>query len=172
MTSPVLHRVVPDREAMHALGCELAGWLRAGDLVILAGELGAGKTTLAQGIGEGLGVRGPVTSPTFVLSRVHPSLCAGPALVHVDAYRLAGWTEVEDLDLGASLEDSVTLVEWGEGKADTLAEDRLVVHIARPLGRAPLPDGDEPDQDEPRTVTVTAVGARWATAGRASGSAS
>lgn len=157
----VLQRVVADRDAMHALGRELAGWLRPGDVVILSGELGAGKTTLTQGIGQGLGVRGPVTSPTFVLARVHPSLGAGPALVHVDAFRLGGRLEVEDLDLDASLPDSVTVVEWGEGKADELAEDRLVVRIERPVGRAPEADGEEPD--EPRTVSVTAVGPRWAT---------
>lgn len=162
MNARVLERVVTDRDAMHALGKELAALLRAGDLVLLSGELGAGKTTLAQGIGEGLHVRGPVTSPTFVLARVHPNLGTGPALVHVDAYRLAGLHEVDDLDLDASLEGAVTLVEWGEGKADGLAEDRLVIRIARTLG-APVPGDqrEDEDQDEPRTVTVTAIGPRW-----------
>lgn len=164
MTAPLRELQVADRQGMHALGRELAGWLRPGDLVILSGALGAGKTTLAQGIGEGLAVRGPVTSPTFVLARVHPSLGAGPALVHVDAYRLAGPTEVEDLDLDASLAQAVTVVEWGEGKAETLAEDRLVVHIARPRGPAQQPPGEQSDLDEPRTVTVTAVGPRWTAA--------
>ena len=154
MNTPLRELLVPDRDAMHALGRELAGLLRAGDLVLLSGELGAGKTTLAQGIGEGLNVRGPITSPTFVLARVHPSLGTGPDLVHVDAYRLAGLPEVDDLDLDASLEDAVTIVEWGEGKADGLAEDRLVVRIARNLG-------GEAGEDEPRTVTVTALGPRW-----------
>jgi tRNA threonylcarbamoyladenosine biosynthesis protein TsaE len=154
MSIPLLEREVPDRDAMHALGRELAGVLRAGDLVLLSGELGAGKTTLAQGIGEGLHVRGPITSPTFVLARVHPSLGSGPDLVHVDAFRLAGLPEVDDLDLDASLEDAVTLVEWGEGKADGLAEDRLVVRIVRTLG-------GQGGEDEPRTVTVTALGPRW-----------
>jgi tRNA threonylcarbamoyladenosine biosynthesis protein TsaE len=147
-------RVVPDRAAMQALGRELAGSLRAGDLVILAGELGAGKTTLVQGIGEGLQVRGPITSPTFVLSRVHPSLAGGPALVHVDAYRLAGSAELDGLDLDASLDDAVTVVEWGEGTAEVLSADRLVVHIAR--------SPDDGSDLEPRTVTVTGVGPRWA----------
>ncbi len=119
--------VVADRTAMHALGERLAAVLRAGDLVVLAGSLGAGKTTLTQGIGRGLRVRGDVTSPTFVIARVHPSTVAGPALVHVDAYRLGSALEVDDLDLDASLEDSVTVVEWGEGKVEGLADDRLVV---------------------------------------------
>src|ERR1700704_5729814 len=103
---------------MRALGRRLAAVLRPGDLVILAGPLGAGKTTLVQGIGTGLGVRGPVTSPTFVIARVHPSLVGGPSLVHVDAYRLGDALEVDDLDLDASLAESVTVVEWGEGKVE------------------------------------------------------
>lgn len=149
---------VPDRDAMHRLGALLASLLRAGDLVVLSGGLGAGKTTLAQGVGRGLGVRGDVTSPTFVIARVHPSTVGGPALVHVDAYRLSSLDEVDDLDLDASLEDSVTVVEWGEGKVEGLAEDRLLVHIARPVG-GDVPSGS--DVDEPRTVTVTTTGARW-----------
>lgn len=143
---------VPDADAMRDLGRRLAALLRAGDLVLLSGELGAGKTTLAQGIGDGMGVRGPVTSPTFVLSRVHPSLAGGPALVHVDAYRLGSLREVEDLDLEASLPDAVTVVEWGEGKAEGLLDDRVEVRIVRPTGA---------DGDETRTVTVTGVGTRW-----------
>lgn len=145
--------VVPDAAAMRGLGRHLAGQLRAGDLVLLTGELGAGKTTLAQGIGIGLGVRGAVTSPTFVIARVHPAVgdAGRPALVHVDAYRLGSLDEVDDLDLDASLEDSVTLVEWGEGKAEGLADDRLEVIISR-----------SPDPaDETRTVRITGVGPRW-----------
>ncbi len=94
---------VPDADAMRVLGRDLAARLGAGDLVLLSGGLGAGKTTLTQGLGEGLGVRGGVTSPTFVIARVHPSLVGGPALVHVDAYRLGGIEELDDLDLDASL---------------------------------------------------------------------
>src|SRR3954464_13430485 len=101
-------------------GRQLAASLRAGDLVVLTGDLGAGKTTLTQGIGAGLGVRGPITSPTFVIARVHPSEGDGPPLVHVDAYRLGSIAEVDDLDLDASLDDSVTVVEWGEGLVDEL----------------------------------------------------
>ncbi len=102
-----------------------------GDLVVLSGPLGAGKTTLAQGIGAGLGVRGPVTSPTFVIARVHPSLGAGPDLVHADAYRLGSRAEVDDLDLDADLATSVTVVEWGEGLVEDLAPSFLSVGIER-----------------------------------------
>ncbi|HET7724002.1 MAG TPA: tRNA (adenosine(37)-N6)-threonylcarbamoyltransferase complex ATPase subunit type 1 TsaE [Propionibacteriaceae bacterium] len=144
--------VVPTAASMHALGRRLAALLRAGDLVLACGELGAGKTALTQGIGAGLDVEGAVISPTFVLSRVHHSRRGGPTLVHVDAYRLAGLEEVEDLDLDASLADSVTVVEWGEGKAEQLSDDRLDVVIQR---------SSDPD-DETRTVTLTGVGPRWA----------
>jgi len=135
---------------MRDLGRELAGWLRPGDVVILTGPLGAGKTTLVQGIGEGLGVRGPVTSPTFVIARVHPVLAGpGPALVHADAYRLGSVGEVDDLDLDADVASAVTVVEWGEGLAEGLAEDRLEISIS------PDPDSDV------RTVRLTGYGARW-----------
>ena len=150
--------LVPTPADMAAVGRRLARLLRAGDLVVLSGELGAGKTTLVQGLGAGLGVRGPVTSPTFVLARVHPSLGFGPALVHVDAYRLGGLAEVDDLDLDASLDASVTVVEWGEGKVEDLSEDRLEVRIRRPEGRPP----DGKDAGEVREVELRAVGQRWA----------
>ena len=155
--------VVADRESMHRLGERLATVLAPGDLVVLSGGLGAGKTTLTQGIGRGLQVRGEVTSPTFVIARVHPSTVGGPALVHVDAYRLSSLDEVDDLDLDASLEDSVTVVEWGQGKVEGLAEDRLLVHVERPTGSAPAVDeGDDAgDTAEPRTVSLSAVGPRW-----------
>lgn len=135
------------------LGRRLGALLHAGDLVLLTGELGAGKTTLAQGIAEGLRVRGPVTSPTFVIARVHPSLCGGPQLVHVDAYRLSGLEELDDLDLDADLADSVTVVEWGQGVAEQLAPDRVEVL----LSRSP---SDDPQAQE-RTVEVLAAGPRW-----------
>ncbi len=135
--------------AMRDLGRELAG-LRAGDLVILTGPLGAGKTTLVQGIGEGLGVRGPVTSPTFVIARVHPVRAgSGPSLVHADAYRLGSIGEVDDLDLDADVASAVTVVEWGQGLAEGLAEDRLEISIQ------PDPDSDV------RTVRLNGYGARW-----------
>ena len=137
-------------------GRRLATLLRAGDLVLLSGGLGAGKTTLTQGIGDGLGVRGPVTSPTFVIARVHPPLGDGPPLVHVDAYRLGGLAEVDDLDLDASLDDSVTVVEWGDGKVEDLSDDRLEVGLQRSDG---LVSGDY--ADESRTVSLRPVGSRW-----------
>ncbi|MGW6355533.1 tRNA (adenosine(37)-N6)-threonylcarbamoyltransferase complex ATPase subunit type 1 TsaE [Streptomyces sp. NPDC055092] len=142
---------------MGDLGRRIAKLLRPGDLVMLTGELGAGKTTLTRGLGEGLGVRGAVTSPTFVIARVHPPLGGGPALVHVDAYRLGGGLdEMEDLDLDVSLPDSVIVVEWGDGKVEDLADDRLHVVIHRATG-----DTD----DEVRSVTLRGLGARWAGAG-------
>ena len=145
--------VVPGVEDTQALGCALGALLRAGDLVVLTGGLGAGKTTLTQGLGDGLGVRGPVTSPTFVIARVHPSLVDGPPLVHVDAYRLGGALELEDLDLEASLEEAVTVVEWGHGLAESLADSYLEVELARAVG----------DEDEiPRRARITGHGPRWA----------
>ncbi|GGX61637.1 tRNA threonylcarbamoyladenosine biosynthesis protein TsaE [Streptomyces minutiscleroticus] len=150
---------VTSPEQMQQLGRRLAGLLRAGDLVLLTGELGAGKTTLTRGLGEGLGVRGAVTSPTFVIARVHPSLGDGPPLVHVDAYRLAGGLdEMEDLDLDVSLTDSVVVVEWGEGRMEELTDERLHVLIHRAAG-----DTD----DETREVALTGLGARWAAVGLA-----
>jgi tRNA threonylcarbamoyladenosine biosynthesis protein TsaE len=153
--------VVASAAATRELGGQLAGLMRAGDLVVLIGGLGAGKTTLTQGVGERLQVRGDVTSPTFVIARVHPSLVAGPALVHVDAYRLETLSEVDDLDLDASLADSVTVVEWGEGLVEGLAPDRLEVRLERRSGAAG-PDDAEVDGDEPRHVTVHGFGRRWA----------
>ncbi|WP_405724141.1 tRNA (adenosine(37)-N6)-threonylcarbamoyltransferase complex ATPase subunit type 1 TsaE [Streptomyces sp. NBC_01537] len=146
-------------EHMKELGRRLAALLAPGDLVLLSGELGAGKTTLTRGLGEGLGVRGAVTSPTFVIARVHPSLRGGPALVHVDAYRLGGGLdEMEDLDLDVSLPESVVVVEWGEGKVEELSEARLQVVIHRAVGEAEL----GVDDHDIREVTVTGVGPRWA----------
>jgi tRNA threonylcarbamoyl adenosine modification protein YjeE len=151
---------VPDAEAMRDLGASLARQLRAGDLVVLSGELGAGKTTLTQGIGAGLEVRGGITSPTFVIARVHPSLVGGPALVHVDAYRLGGIDELDDLDLDASLDDAVTVVEWGEGIAEGLAESRLELRVIRALAHDEDPGADAGGLD-PRRVLMTPVGPRW-----------
>ncbi|GAA3620050.1 hypothetical protein GCM10022236_22890 [Microlunatus ginsengisoli] len=148
--------VVPTAAAMQAVGSRLAAVLRPGDVVIASGELGAGKTTLTQGIAAGLGVSGQVISPTFVLSRIHPAPGGRPHLVHVDAYRLGDAAELDDLDLDATLERSVTVVEWGEGIAEGLAEDRLQIDIVRTGGTA---DPDEPD--DPRTVIISAVGERW-----------
>lgn len=123
-----------DAESTRALGSRLAALLRAGDLVMLSGDLGAGKTTLAQGVGAAMGVRGRVSSPTFIIARVHPALADGPDLIHVDAYRLSSLEEVDALDLDSSMDDSVTLVEWGRDKVEALSADRLEITIARPRG--------------------------------------
>lgn len=136
-------------EATAEWGSALGSLLQAGDLVLLHGELGAGKTTLTRSLAEGLGVRGPITSPTFVLARTHPSLTGGPALVHVDAYRLSGdAAALDDLDLDASLDSAVTVIEWGAGMAEGLSSERLDVYLtAQP--------------DESREVRVVPVGERF-----------
>ncbi|MBN9238811.1 MAG: tRNA (adenosine(37)-N6)-threonylcarbamoyltransferase complex ATPase subunit type 1 TsaE [Micrococcales bacterium 70-64] len=140
---------------MGALGALVARQLRAGDLVMLNGELGAGKTTFTRGLGEQLGVRGAVTSPTFVLARTHP---AEPApLVHVDAYRLGSAMELDDLDIDYA--GSIVVVEWGAGLLDGVAESWLELDIDRPHG------GDPEAEVEPRTVTITGHGPRWAEMG-------
>ena len=169
-TEVSLSRTVSTPREMRALGRSLAIVLRAGDLVILSGGLGAGKTTLTQGIGEGLGVRGPITSPTFVIARVHPPVGAagaerGPALVHADAYRIGSALELDDLDLDTDTASSVTVVEWGEGLAEGLSADRLEITIT-PEAPAVPQASDRDDADDgalgaPRIVRVSAVGERW-----------
>jgi tRNA threonylcarbamoyladenosine biosynthesis protein TsaE len=172
---------------MRALGRSLATVLRAGDLVLLSGGLGAGKTTLTKGIGDGLGVRGPITSPTFVIARVHPPVGSAavtgdlrPALVHADAYRLGSVLELDDLDLDTDTAASVTVVEWGGGLAEGLATDRLEITITPVKSDAPVVDYpvvsdaadgvhgddragevDDPTVDAPRAVRISAVGVRW-----------
>lgn len=150
---------LPNADRTRAYGEALAEVLRAGDLVMLTGSLGAGKTTLTQGIGTGLRVRGTVASPTFIIARVHPPLDPSrPPLVHVDAYRLGSLDEVDALDLDTSLEESVTVVEWGEGLVERLAQDRLEIILHRPHGAADdLADASEGT----RQVTIRAVGVRW-----------
>ena len=125
-------------------------------MVVLSGELGAGKTTFTQGLGAGLGVRGEVTSPTFVIARVHPSLSGGPELVHVDAYRLDGSAELDDLDLDTDLDAAVTVVEWGTGLAEGLADSRLEVRIARATAA-----NEVDEDDDPRVVEIDPLGPRW-----------
>ena len=160
---------LPTVEATERLGHRLAGLLQAGDVVVLSGELGAGKTSLTRGIGAGLGVRGEVTSPTFVIARVHPSLGVGPALVHVDAYRLGDAVELDDLDLDETLEGAITVVEWGGGLAEGLAESWLDVRLDRwsEGGQAAIAaagphrdPGDSPSPDT-RVASVRPRGARW-----------
>jgi tRNA threonylcarbamoyladenosine biosynthesis protein TsaE len=146
--------IVATPEAMAALGARIAAQLRAGDLVALNGELGAGKTTLTRGLGEALGVRGAVTSPTFVLARTHPR-AEGAPLVHVDAYRLQSAVELDDLDI--DFETSIVVVEWGAGLLDGITDDWLELDIVRPVGGVETEDGVEP-----RTVTITGHGERWA----------
>ena len=142
----------PTADSMRALGERLADLLQPGDVIIATGDLGAGKTTLTQGIGAGLAIAGPVISPTFVLSRVHRGAAGRPSLVHVDAYRLGSFDELEDLDLEASLADSVTLIEWGGGIAEGLSDDRLAIDIRRGLD----------PEDETRLVFLAGSGPRWA----------
>ena len=149
--------IVDSPEAMAELGALVARQLRAGDLVLLNGELGAGKTTFTRGLGEALGVRGAVTSPTFVLARTHPRVSTGSTteapLVHVDAYRLGSAMELDDLDIDYA--GSIVVVEWGAGLLDGVAESWLELDIVRPHG------GDPEADVEPREVTVTGHGPRW-----------
>ncbi|MET8204147.1 tRNA (adenosine(37)-N6)-threonylcarbamoyltransferase complex ATPase subunit type 1 TsaE [Micromonospora taraxaci] len=147
---------LPTVEDTREFGRRLAGLLRAGDLVLLTGPLGAGKTALTQGIGAGLGVLGDVTSPTFVIARVHrpdPTRDGRVALVHADAYRLGAATdpraEIDDLDLDASVDDSVTVVEWGEGLVEQLVDAHLRVRIDR-------------RDDDTRVIELDPVGGDWA----------
>ena len=166
---PVEQRhVVTDAAQMQELGRRVGLLLEAGDLLVLTGELGAGKTTFTQGLGEGLGVRPGITSPTFVIARVHPSLVAGPDLVHVDAYRLGGAAELDDLDLDTSLDEAVTVVEWGAGVAEGLSSRRLEVTISRALGgESGVPGAESADSDavsledhDPRVVEFAWAGAQ------------
>lgn len=158
-----------DATATQELAAGLGGVLEAGDLILLTGELGAGKTTFTQGLGAGLGVRPGIISPTFVLSRIHPSVRGGPHLVHVDAYRLGTAAELDDLDLDQSLDSAVTVIEWGAGKAEQLSDSRLEITLVRATGQTMAePDGElvldfsETDLEEPRTLQVAAFGPRWA----------
>lgn len=138
---------LPTADDTHAFGVRLASVLRAGDLVVLSGPLGAGKTALVQGIGAGLGVRGNVVSPTFVIARVHQGRLP---LVHVDAYRLGSLDEVDDLDLDVSTDAAVTAVEWGTGKVEQLADARLEIELSR------APDSEH------RTARLVGHGGDWA----------
>ena len=141
---------IPTGSAMRERGAHIARCCRPGDLVILSGDLGAGKTTFVQGMGSGLGVVEQITSPTFVIARVYPT-AAGSDLVHVDAYRLGSSLELDDLDLDSDLDSAITVVEWGEGKVEQLSEDRVVISITR----------SDSDDDETRVMSVAGFGARW-----------
>lgn len=137
---------IADPEQMHELGIKIAAELQAGDLVLLNGPLGAGKTTLTRGIGEGLGAQGTVQSPTFVLARTHKT-SKGPKLVHVDAYRLGSAMELDDLDI--NFPQSIVVVEWARDYVDGIAESWLAVDI------------DRSSEDEQRLVSIQGFGARW-----------
>ena len=126
-------------EQTQAFSRRLAEVLKAGDLLVLSGELGAGKTTFTQGLGEGLGVRAGIISPTFVLVRIHPNLPdgprpGGPDLVHVDAYRLGSAAEIDDIDLENTMDSSVTVVEWGHDRVEHLSDSRLEIDLHRAIG--------------------------------------
>jgi tRNA threonylcarbamoyladenosine biosynthesis protein TsaE len=146
---------------MEAFGARIGGMLQPGDLVVLTGALGAGKTTLTRGIAAGLGVRGPVQSPTFVIARTHPSLVGRAPLVHVDAYRLGSALELDDIDI--DVDRSVVIVEWGRGMVDGLRDAWWEIELDRQLGGrgAETMCGDssrvsaELDADTPRIVTVS-----------------
>jgi len=148
--------IVRTAEEAQALGRRLARHLQAGDLVVLTGGLGAGKTTFTQGLGAGLEVAGQIASPTFVIARTHAPVSGGPGLVHVDAYRLQSLDEVDALDLDTDLEDSITVVEWGEGMVEQLSQDRLTVEIQRPRG------AERELDDDTRIITIFGHGPRWA----------
>ncbi|MDR2323403.1 MAG: tRNA (adenosine(37)-N6)-threonylcarbamoyltransferase complex ATPase subunit type 1 TsaE [Microbacterium sp.] len=144
---------------MEELGRRIGSDLVAGDVLILTGPLGAGKTTFTRGLAEGLGVRGPVQSPTFVIARTHPSLVGGAPLVHMDAYRLGSAAELDDLDV--DVPGSVVVIEWGRGMAEELADAWWDIELERPVGAGT--DGlspEELDADAPRTVTIARATAR------------
>ncbi|MDN4610813.1 tRNA (adenosine(37)-N6)-threonylcarbamoyltransferase complex ATPase subunit type 1 TsaE [Arthrobacter burdickii] len=152
---------------LQGLAAALAPHLRPADLLVLSGELGAGKTTFTQGLGRGLSVEDRIISPTFVLVRQHPAADGGPGLVHVDAYRLGNAAAVDDLDLEATMDSNVTVVEWGAGRVEHLSDSWLRVDIVRPLGSTeaasggPVIDFDDDGEDEVRTVTLSGFGPRW-----------
>jgi tRNA threonylcarbamoyl adenosine modification protein YjeE len=145
----IFEAVIPTSEDMNELGIKLAGQLNAGDLVILIGQLGAGKTTLTRGVGQGLGVEGNVSSPTFVIARTHKRAGLAP-LVHVDAYRLGSPAELDDLDIPFA--SSIVLVEWGKGLTQDISEHWLEVELVR----------DTTGETEDRQVKITGFGDRWA----------
>lgn len=129
MATVLATHTIETPEQMHELGAQLATTFAAGDLILLTGPLGAGKTTMTRGIGEALGVIGNVSSPTFVIARTHKRENGGAPLVHVDAYRLSSAAELDDLDI--DFENSITIVEWGKGFTDGIAENWREIEIER-----------------------------------------
>ena len=154
-----------DADQTRAFGEDLGRILAAGDLLMLSGGLGAGKTTLTQGIGVGMGVRGRVASPTFIVARVHPSLSGGPDLIHADAYRITDLNDLETLDLDSSLDEAVTVVEWGEGKTEAMSDERLSIEVRRASGGAGAPHRGVVEQElcgiKKRVIILHAHGHRW-----------
>ena len=165
MSQPIASYAVEtnDADQTRALGEDLGRVLAVGDLVMLSGGLGAGKTTLTQGIGVGMGVRGRVASPTFIVARVHPNLGGGPDLIHADAYRITDLNDLETLDLDSSLDEAVTVVEWGDGKTEAMSEERLAIEVRRASGGQA--HGDVIDlehmDDGRRRIVLRAHGHRW-----------
>ncbi|MGH3851929.1 MAG: tRNA (adenosine(37)-N6)-threonylcarbamoyltransferase complex ATPase subunit type 1 TsaE [Pseudonocardiaceae bacterium] len=151
-----LHYSLASVAETERLGRAVGERLGPGDVVVLSGPLGAGKTVLARGIGRGLGVRGPVTSPTFVIAREHPPLPGGRGvpLVHVDAYRLGGLAELDDLDLDTDLLTAAVVVEWGEGMAERLADEHLLIQLERPGDGPGHEPGHEPGDDGRRVARL------------------
>ena len=162
MTQPIASYEVSTRDAdqTRAFGEDLGRILAAGDLLMLSGGLGAGKTTLTQGIGVGMGVRGRVASPTFIVARVHPSLSGGPDLIHADAYRITDLNDLETLDLDSSLDEAVTVVEWGEGKTEAMSDERLSIEVRRASHDGDVIDLENMD-DGTRVIVLHAHGHRW-----------
>lgn len=144
--------VVFTSDDMERLGAALGAVAEAGDVIVLSGELGAGKTTFTRGFGESLGLSTAVSSPTFVVAREHSSRTGAPPLVHIDAYRLGSAAELEDLDI--DLEHSIVVAEWAKPYASVLSSSWLDIHIERPVGG----DGDDIEGDQPRSVTFTVYG--------------
>ncbi len=140
------------------LGVRIGSLLSGGDVLLLIGDLGAGKTTFVQGLARGLGVVGNVTSPTYIIARVHESLGDGPALIHADAYRVNDELDLETIDLDATVEDSVTVVEWGRGRAEALQDERLEIEFNFEERSDEALDAT----DEPRLIRLNALGERWA----------
>ena len=149
MSKLLLEQQVADADQMHELGVKISQQFRAGDLVVLVGPLGAGKTTLTRGIGEGLRAIGNVSSPTFVIARTHKREGTDVPMVHVDAYRLGGAAELDDLDI--DFENSIVLVEWGRGLLEGISDNWLEIEIER----------DHTGESEIRELRILAFGDRW-----------
>lgn len=149
---------VPSVADIQELGAQLAKTAQPGDLALLNGPLGAGKTTMTQGIGSGLGITEKISSPTYVIAQIYDA--ERLSLVHVDAYRLGSPEELDALDLDTTMDVALTVVEWGEGKVEGLAPARLEVEISRPVGADADLNPGELAADASRTVRITGFGER------------